>query len=248
MIDVQNISYKIGPKTILKDIKLHIPLGKFTAILGPNGAGKSSLLKCLTGSLMPCVGSILFDGCDLSHYSLQELSRKRAILSQNIQISFPYTVREIVSMGRNPHVMNRETTRDEDIVEEILMQLDAASFMDRIYSTLSGGEQQRVQFARVLAQIWDQDGACLFLDEPTSALDLKYQLNILDLAQKLSEEKNFTIVAILHDLNLAKIYADHIFLLKDGCLFDHLTDKQDISLELVSQLYDIPMSHVARLY
>lgn len=246
MINASSLSFSVGAKNILRDIDITIPHGQVLAILGPNGAGKSTLLKVLTGTLDPDFGLVQMDGKPLSAYSLQTLSKKRAVLSQSTPISFPFSAQEIVMMGRSPHLVDEESHHDCQIVDDILSRLDALKLRDRLFSTLSGGEQQRIQFARVLAQIWDQEKAYLFLDEPTSALDLKQQLTIVDLAKELSQERGFAVCMIVHDLNLARHYADRVLFLKKGRTAAYGPPKDVLDHRVIADTFDIPLPYAMK--
>ncbi|NVK20367.1 MAG: heme ABC transporter ATP-binding protein [Methylocystaceae bacterium] len=246
MIQVQNISYHVGKKHILSQINLSLKQGELLSILGPNGAGKSTLLKIMTGAIPPVEGTVLLHRQKLQDYSILELSKKRAVLSQSSPITFPFCAREIVMMGRSPHLADRESHHDFQIVDEILSRLDAHHLADRLFSTLSGGEQQRIQFARVLAQIWDQKNAYLFLDEPTSALDLKQQLNIVELAKELAQERNYAICMIVHDLNLARHYSDHILFLKEGRVAAYGTPQDVLQTQAIAKTFDIPETYAKK--
>lgn len=246
MIEAQHITYSVGEKEILRDVNLRLSHGEMLAILGPNGAGKSTLLKILTGTLTPDGGQVLIDGQGIDDYFIHQLSKKRAVLSQSAQITFPFTAREIVMMGRSPHLVDRESHDDHRIVDEILTRLDAVELSTRMFSTLSGGEQQRIQFARVLAQIWDQQGAYLFLDEPTSALDLKQQLNIVELARELSQERGYAVCMIVHDLNLARHYADHVMFLKNGRAVVYGTPEGVLQTRAIADTFDIPDAYAMK--
>ncbi|MZR32269.1 heme ABC transporter ATP-binding protein [Sneathiella litorea] len=245
MITAENITYSIGSHRILANICATFNPGRVTAILGPNGAGKSTFLKCLTGALKPDEGSVTVDGRDLHQYSLTELSRRRAVLSQANPISFPFTAHEIVVMGRNPYSLEKTTASNAEIADEALALVDAWHLRDRAFPTLSGGEQQRVQFARVISQIWEQEGASLFLDEPTSALDLKHQHQLLELVQILSTEKNLTVVIVMHDLNLAYYSTDHCYFIKDGGIQGGEDSKDLIKADIISEIFDLPKEYAA---
>ncbi|WP_288902851.1 heme ABC transporter ATP-binding protein [uncultured Sneathiella sp.] len=245
MIDAENIVYSIGGQRILANVYATFKPGEVTAILGPNGAGKSTLLKCLTGDLKPDEGRVLLAGKDLKHFSLTELSRRRAVLSQANPISFPFTAHEIVVMGRNPYSLEKTTASNAEIAEEALNLVDAWHLRDRSYPTLSGGEQQRVQFARVLSQIWGQEGACLFLDEPTSALDLRHQHQLMDLVQKLAVEKKLTVIIVMHDLNLAYHCTDRCFFIREGWIRGGGTSKDLITADTIAEIFDLPMKYAA---
>jgi len=244
MIVAKNVSYNIGKKNLLNDVSASIELGKVTAILGPNGAGKSTLLKCLTGVLKPASGSVSLDNKGLHDYSLTQLSKKRAVLSQSNPISFPFTALEIVMMGRNPYVNNNYGNEDFATALEVLECVDAIHLKDRVFPTLSGGEQQRIQLARVLAQLWEQQNAYLFLDEPTSALDLKHQHQILSLVNKAAAGKNLAVCVIMHDLHLAWRYADQVILMKEGGIFTSGTMQKVLTAKNIEYVFEIPAEFV----
>ena len=216
MIRAEEISFNVDGTRLLDRVSLDLRHGEVTAILGPNGAGKSTLLKCLAGTHVPSSGQVLLDGRDLAAYGLLDLARRRAVLTQSVQVSFPFNVREIVAMGRAPFKGDVDGTQDTDIIRGVLEQVDAWHLRDRIFPTLSGGEQQRVQLARVLAQSWNRRHAHLLLDEPTSALDLKHQHQVLQRVQALAREEGYAVCFVIHDLNLARIYADRAVLLERG--------------------------------
>lgn len=245
MIVAEKISVGIGEKKILKEVDATFETGRMTAILGPNGAGKSTFLKCLTGAIRPMQGSIRIDGREISDYSLDELSRRRAVLSQVASISFPFTAREIVAMGRNPYALSDSLARSSEIVDEALRRVDAWHLRDRSFPTLSGGEQQRVQFARVIAQIWEQEGASLLLDEPTSALDLKHQHQMLDLVAELCRDFRLTVVIIMHDLNLAYHSTDDCYYLKDGRILCGGPSRELVNPRTIAEIFELPEKYAA---
>ncbi len=247
MIRAEHLTYAVGDKTILDDIAISIAPASFTAILGPNGSGKSTLLKCLTGAQKPSNGSVMLEGKPLSDYALSTLARKRAVLSQSTLINFPFTVSEIVMMGRNPYVTGSEMEKDNDVVQAALESVDAWHLKDRVFPTLSGGEQQRVHLARVLAQIWEQENPYLFLDEPTSALDLKHQHLILAFVKALTKT-GAGVVTILHDINLAATYADNIVLLKEGRVFAAGSTADTLSQENIMTVFEVDAEITASLY
>ena len=240
MIAAKNIHYGVSDTQILADVSVLLKPGTVTAILGPNGAGKSSLLKCLSGTLAPCSGDIYFDGVSLQGYSLLDLSRRRGVLSQSTAVNFPFTVLELVMMGRNPFVNNGESKADKQVAQGALESVDAWSLKDRIFPTLSGGEQQRVQLARVLAQIWGQQQACLFLDEPTASLDLKHQHQIFQLIRQFSEDHGLTVCVILHDPQLARRYCDQAILMKGGQVFTSGPIARVLAAENIERVFEIP--------
>ena len=240
MIAAKNINYSVSDTPILDDVSVLLKPGTVTAILGPNGAGKSSLLKCLSGTLAPCNGDVYLDGASLQSYPLLDLSRRRGVLSQTTALNFPFTVLELVMMGRHPYINSRESKDDKQVVQWALESVDAWSLKDRVFPTLSGGEQQRVQLARVLGQVWGQQQACLFLDEPTAALDLKYQHQVFQLIGQLSEDYGLTVCVILHDPQLARRYCDQAILMKQGRIFTSGPIAKVLEPENIEHVYEVP--------
>lgn len=248
MIEVDKLNLSIGNAKVLQEIDIIIRPYKITSILGPNGAGKTSLLKCLSGARIPYTGSIKLNEHLLSDYSLIELAKQRAVLSQSNPVTFPFTTMEIVMMGRNPYLNESNIKTDVEIAEYLLNQVDAYHFKDRLFPTLSGGEQQRVQLARVLAQIWEKKNTVLFLDEPTSALDIRHQHQILQLSKKLVEEKSMTIICILHDLNLTKYYSDNAILMLNGKIHSSGNTNEVLSAKNLEYVYQLPKNIIERFH
>jgi iron complex transport system ATP-binding protein len=248
MIKVKQLNYSVNTVQVLHDINIEISPAKVTSILGPNGAGKTSLLKCLTGTIKNYNGSIQYNDRDIHDYSLSELSKTRAVLSQSNPVNFPFSVMEIVMMGRNPYIHASNSKEDIEIANEALNQVDAFHLKNRIFPTLSGGEQQRVQLARVLVQIWEQDNATLFLDEPTSALDLKHQHQILRLVNKLTTTHSMSVVCILHDLNLATYYTDEAILMLNGEVFESGKTDETLTETNLEQVYQLPKEMIRKFH
>ncbi len=217
MITVKDIWYKSNNTQLLKDISFDVIPGDVLAVLGANGAGKTTLLKCLSKELVPEKGDILFREKELGHWQNKDLAKHRAVLSQHYQVTLPFTVEQIVMMGRYPHFKNHPLPKDLDIVKQSLEFAGILHLQHRNYLTLSGGEQQRAQIARVLSQLWEDesDEKLLILDEPVSALDIQYQHHIMQIVRKLST-RNFAVIAVLHDLNLALQYCSKALLLRNG--------------------------------
>lgn len=239
MLVAENITYRAGKTTLLHEVSAELPYGSVTAILGPNGAGKTTLLSCLAGALRPQQGRVTLDGTPLAEYSLTALAKKRAVLSQSQPIAFPFTVGEVVTMGRNPYQTETTAAEDARIAHAALALLEVETLADRAFSTLSGGEQQRVQLARVLAQLWHQREAHLFLDEPTSALDLKHQHQLLQLARHYARHQHWAVTVILHDPQLAKRYADRVIYLKPGHPPTTGPAETMLTPEYLEQIYEI---------
>lgn len=224
MLEARQITLQRGKTRILDGADLVLRPGEFLAVLGPNGAGKTSLLRILTGEYEPDEGAVLLEGSPLAAASLADLSRRRAVLAQSYDLSFPFKVIEVVTMGRAPWYGMLERPEDWAIARQALELVEMSAFADRPYPSLSGGEKQRVQLARILAQIWRTPGEAgdpgqkaryLFLDEPTSSLDLAHQHSTLALARDLAHQ-GVAVLAILHDLNQAAVYADRVVVMDHG--------------------------------
>jgi iron complex transport system ATP-binding protein len=216
LIEAHGIHYAVGKVALLADVSVSVVPGEVLAVVGPNGAGKSTLRKLLTGDLLPTQGEILMGGRPLGDWTILDRARVRAVLPQDASLSFPFTVNEVVLMGRTPHLRGSESSRDHEIAAAALEAVEAVHLRERLYPTLSGGERQRVHLARVLAQIWEDDGPrYLLLDEPTANLDLAHQHVTLRVMRRFANEGVGAMV-ILHDLNLAAQYADRVVMLKAG--------------------------------
>lgn len=241
MIQLEDVHFKIGKNQILEAINHQFERNQIHMILGANGAGKTSLLKIIAGLNQKFMGSVWFEGKSLDTYSPSQLAKKRAVLSQHINFAFPLSVEEIVTMGRYPYFNGKPRKSDLQIIDEIIHFFDLASFRNRQYHTLSGGEQQRVQFARVICQLWDttEVSKVLLLDEPLTYLDIGNQHSFLKKMQQLVNEHNFTIIGIIHDLSLALRYANQIVMMKNGKIIASGETKATISTELIASTYEI---------
>ena len=215
MLKVESVSYQIQNRVLLKGVTFSLRQGELLAVVGANGAGKSTLISLINGENQPSEGKILLNNKPVNTYKPQELARKRATLSQHNNINLAFSVEEIVMMGRYPHFKGDPGKADHVAVEEAMKISGIEDMAERSFLTMSGGEQQRVQLARVLAQLWDCPGGLLLLDEPVSGLDLLYQQQTLAIAKAFAKQ-GFMVVAVLHDLNLAAQYADRILMMKDG--------------------------------
>ncbi|TZF85958.1 heme ABC transporter ATP-binding protein (plasmid) [Pedobacter sp. BS3] len=238
MIIVDNISYRVGKNNLLKNVGFRIHEGEMLVIIGANGAGKSTLLKLLCGDQRPHSGSIMINDSPLSQLSSAQLAAIRAVLSQHNTLSISFTVRELVMMGRYPHYELRPRPIDYEIADAVMAETGIAAFAERDYGTLSGGEQQRVQLARVIAQIYDVPDSYLFLDEPVNGLDLLYQQRILNTARLLAN-KGHGVVCVLHDINLAARFADKILILKKGEMIAYGLPSEVITCENIHQAFGI---------
>ncbi|MBB3451926.1 iron complex transport system ATP-binding protein [Rhizobium sp. BK313] len=237
MIDVLNLSVRLAGKTVVHDASFTAKAGALTAICGPNGSGKTTIMKAVSGELA-YQGSVRLNEAEIGNLHAWKLAEMRGVLPQASAISFPFTVREIVRMGLTTG-RNRHPKQADRIAAEALSSVDLAGFEGRFYQELSGGEQQRVQLARVLCQISEPtiDGkpCWLLLDEPVSSLDISHQLTIMTLARQFCQ-RGGGVIAVMHDLNLTALFADQMVLLKNGRLqaagpvADVLTDRhlQDV--------------------
>lgn len=238
-IETKDLVFLYDERVILNDINLKITKGSIITMIGPNGSGKSTLLKNLASTLMPKVGTVLLDNRELKSYPLKELAREVAVVPQNTNIEYDFTVHEIVLMGRNPYVgrFKQETFKDIAVVKEAMERTNTWHLRDRSINQLSGGESQRVVIARALAQ----EPQILLLDEPTAALDMHHQIEILDLLKVLNEEKGVTIIMALHDINLAARYSKEILLLHKGTKITMGSPDQVITKENLQKAYSIDM-------
>lgn len=215
MLKVESVSYEIKKRLLVRDVTLTIRPGEVVALLGANGAGKSTLLRMISGERKPSKGRIHFFGKSLYDYTPEELAMMRATLSQRNTVNMDFLCHEIVMMGRYPYHRNNPSKKDEQIVEETMEACGVTELSERSYMQLSGGEQQRVQLARILAQLWDRGGGLIILDEPVANLDILYQQQTLAIVRALAR-KGYMAIAALHEINLAAQYADRILMMKNG--------------------------------
>lgn len=219
MLNAVDLHFTRQGNAILRGVDLTLEPAEVTALIGPNGAGKSTLLHLLSGALTPDGGRVTLDGRPLADWPRADLARRRAVLPQSLELTFPFRVLEVVLMGRSAYNGRSSLAHDLDVAAAALEEVDAAHLAERIYPTLSGGERQRVQLARVMAQIWPEAGdhrpGILLLDEPTNNLDLTHQHRLLAFARRLAEG-GVGVLAVLHDPNLAALYADRLVLLAEG--------------------------------
>lgn len=248
MIEVSGLSVDIGHRPILKNVSFSAAAGAITAVIGPNGSGKSTLMKALCRDYA-YEGAVSVDGRDLSRMSLVEAATLRAVLPQSSALPFPFTVREVVALGLTAGRPGVSIAGLRRLPDEALSRVDLDGFAGRFYGELSGGEQQRVQLARVLCQVWvpvlEGVPRYLFLDEPVSSLDIKHQLMIMDVARRFADEGG-GVIAILHDLNLAAMYADAILAIRMGRVAGFGTPAEVLTDALISEVFDCPM-RVGRL-
>ena len=246
MLTATNLTFRVGNKALVSDVSLSFAPGKLHLIIGPNGAGKSTLIKILARLLRPHGGGVNYDGMDVSQTSEAELAKRRAVLSQAVEVAFPLSAREVVMMGRYPHFGGRPGPADEKIVDDVMVQFDVTEFTDRNYQTLSGGERQRVNFARVLAQLWRETASApdsvsryLFLDEPLTFLDIRHQIEFMNKIKELAMAPDVVIVGVVHDLNLAARFADYIVVLNQAQLVSNGPPAEVLTAERIKNVFGV---------
>jgi iron complex transport system ATP-binding protein len=237
-LTINKLSFNYASKQVLKDIELEVELGEMLSIVGPNGSGKSTLLKCMNRILKTQQNTVLVDGIDTSKINLKELSKLMGYVPQTATNTFPFTVFDVVLMGRKPYIHWSISQRDNEIVAEMLDYLGIGDLAMRCYNELSGGEQQKVIIARALAQ----QPELLLLDEPTSSLDIKHQLDILCMLRGLAQTKERSVIVTMHDLNLASRFSDRMLMLKKGCIYSVGTPQEVITQENIESVYGIKAS------
>ncbi len=248
MLVAKNIVYKVGQKPLLDDVSIEFQPGKLNLIIGPNGAGKSTLVKVLCNQLQPQGGTVYYGEKPVSSIPVLQAARIRSVLSQNIELAFSLKVSEVVMMGRYPHFGGSPGDKDVLACEEAMRFFEVWEMRERNYLTLSGGEKQRVHFARVVAQIWyplPESTRYLVLDEPLTFLDVYYQFSFMHKLMELRQQQDIVIVGVVHDLNLAAKFADHIVLLHNAKVLakgnrDEVMTKENISkaYQLAPIIYD----------
>ena len=232
-VSAKEIGIQLGNRKILGGVPINAETKEFIGIIGPNGSGKSTLLKCIYRILKPENGKIYISNKELSKMSYTESGKKMAVVSQQNHYNFDFIVKDVVLMGRSPHkkLMERDNEDDFKIVDEALKMVDMKEYAYRQFSTLSGGEQQRIILARALAQQTD----ILILDELTNHLDINYQLQLLNTVSSLDK----TVVAAFHDLNIAAMFCDRIFAMKDGAIVEEGKVEDVITQEIIKKIYNV---------
>jgi len=224
-------------RTVLDNVSLAIPTGGLVGILGPNGSGKTTLLRLLSGTRRPTRGRVLLEERPLDRYPRRDVARRIAVVPQETELAFEYSVLEMVLMGRHPHLglFEVEGPADLAIARDMLSATGTASLEERRFSTLSGGEKQRVVIAAALTQASE----VLLLDEPTASLDLAYQLEVAALLTDLNRSRGVTIAVSTHDLNLAAAVCEQLVMLKAGRVLAHGPTRDVLTPENIRALYDV---------
>ncbi|MFZ5451821.1 MAG: ABC transporter ATP-binding protein [Thermodesulfobacteriota bacterium] len=232
---IEHLQVSFGPRPVLQDLSLEVAEGAFFIIIGPNSAGKTTLLKTMAGSVKPQQGRVEVWGAAVDRYAKRDLARLVAVVPQRVPTDIPFTVQEVVLMGRSPHIgwLGLEKPMDLELAAEAMKTTDITHLARRPLQQLSGGELQRVIIARALCQ----QPRLLLLDEPTAALDPAHQVNIMDLMARLKEDRGLTIVMVSHDLNLAAMYGDQLLLLKEGRRISSGSPKEVLTYEQLERAY-----------
>jgi iron complex transport system ATP-binding protein len=241
LITASGVSLSIGQATLLRQVDLSLRGGEMVAIVGPNGAGKSTLLRLLSADLRPTHGSVVLKGRSIDTWSPADLAMQRSMLSQHVTVSFPFTVEEVVRMGGG----NRPLTAIQELIDDAIAEVGLDAFRHRELPTMSGGEQQRAHFARILVQLACGEAACgpgvLMLDEPTSSLDLRHQIALVE-TSKLRARNGTAVIAVLHDLNLAIRFADRIVVMCDGAIAAEGTPQETITSDVLRRVFHIDVT------
>lgn len=219
MLSATNVSFLANGRALVDSITASFEPGRLHLIVGANGAGKSTLIKLLSRLMRPHTGTVEYGGHDIGAWSERQLALRRAVLSQAVEVAFSMPVRELVMMGRYPHFGARPGANDLQVCEEVMRFFEVEAMADRSYGTLSGGEKQRVQFARVLAQIWhplENSARYLFLDEPLTFLDIRHQIDFMNKVRSFASQPDVVAVGVVHDLSLAARFSDRLLLLHEG--------------------------------
>jgi iron complex transport system ATP-binding protein len=238
-----DFKYPRAPVPAVHDLTWRVEASSVHAVIGPNGSGKSTLLRLLLGALRPSAGRVVFAGEEVRRWPRRELARRIGVVAQAEEIQFPITVRELVAMGRYPHLgpWRRAGREDEAAIERALQRCEVADLAHRSVATLSGGERQRARLARALAQ----EPATLVLDEPTASLDIAHEMTMFELLAALASGDGATIVVVTHHLNLAARYADRLLLLDGGRAVADGPPRDVLTRDLIERTYDWPVNVVA---
>lgn len=234
-LQIRKVSFSYTDGLVLHDINLSIEAGETVGLLGPNGSGKTTLLKLASGVLRPTQGEILLEGLSLNRLSRRKIAQRVAVVPQQFYIPFAFTVGEIVLLGRTPFIkaFSGEKERDRQVARRIMELTGISQLERRAFNELSGGERQKAILALALAQ----EPKLLLLDEPTAHLDINHQIEILELVNGLNREQGVTVVAAMHDLNLAALYFDRLVLLKEGAIFADGPPSDVLTEDIIKEVF-----------
>ena len=239
-LEMTGVTVRYDDFCALDSVDLTLHAGEIVAVVGPNGAGKSTMLGVLAGDITPNEGEIKIDGAPIGSWSHRELAWRRAVLLQRVNLSFPFTVTEVVRMGRGPWAATDAEDDDDMVVADAMVATDVLHLADRVYTTLSGGEQARVAFARVLAQ----QTQVLLLDEPTAALDVRHQEQVLVTARARADQAGAAVAIVMHDLAAAAAYADRVVVLAEGRVRASGKPEAVFTPELLTDVWEYPIDVV----
>ena len=236
MIEINNVCFSFEQE-VLKNININIERGKFYTILGPNGSGKTTLLRILSKSLHMEKGEIFIDEVDLTQIKPNLLAKEIAVVPQSTEIEFDFSVQDIVLMGRTPHISRfcSESEKDVEIAMTAMKRTNTWELRNKSINALSGGEKQRVVVARAITQ----ETGIILLDEPISHLDIHHQIEIMNQLKQLNKNKNITIIAVLHDLNIAAAYCDHMILMHDRGVYKNGTPEEVLTEDIIKKVYGL---------
>ncbi len=236
MIQIENITKKYGGKIAVNDISLDLPKGKVISMIGPNGSGKSTLLGVMSRTLTSDRGEVRINGMNLNDWKNDDLAKHLAIMKQSEHISVRITVYDLVCFGRFPYSKGRLSKEDKSIIEEAIEYMDLEEIRESYIDELSGGQRQRAY----IASIYAQDTEYILLDEPLNNLDIKYASNMLKLLRQLAVDKEKTIIIVIHDINFASAFSDHIVLIKDGVVASSGSVDEIMQPDILESIYGMP--------
>lgn len=231
-----NLFKKYGNKNVVENVSLDIPKGKVTSFIGPNGAGKSTVLGMITRLIAKDAGEVSLEGKKLEEWKSNELAKKLAILKQTNHMVLKLTIKELVGFGRFPHSQGRLTAEDEKYIKEAIDYMELTDIQDKYLDELSGGQRQRAYIAMVIAQ----DTEYVLLDEPLNNLDMRHSVKMMQVIRRLSEELGKTVIIVMHDINFASCYSDHIIAFKDGHVAKAGPAEEIIKQEVLEEIYEMP--------
>lgn len=238
MVDIKQVTKRYGTKEVIKDVSVNVEKGTITSFIGPNGAGKSTLLSMVSRLILKDEGEIRIDGVDITKKKSRDLAKKISILKQSNNVNLRLTVRELVSFGRFPYSQGKLTKEDWAHVNEAIEYMELQEIEDRYLDELSGGQRQRAYIAMVIAQ----DTEYILLDEPLNNLDMKHSVQIMKTLRRLVDELGKTVLLVIHDINFASVYSDHIIALKNGRIIKQGKTDEIINREVLREIYDMDMT------
>ena len=236
-LSLKQVAFSYGEKNVLDQVSIQLEMGLFYGILGPNGSGKTTLLDLLAGHRKPSTGTVHFCDRQISDYPRKQLATEMALVPQNFYVNFPFRVSEIVMMGRYPHMPRfaAPSAEDRQIVARVMSETQITEYADRFVTELSGGEKQRVVFARALAQ----DTKLLLLDEATSSMDIHHAIQMMNLVSTRVRSESLTAVAVMQDINLAAMYCQHLIFMKRGSIDCHGPTEQVLQPDTLRRVYEV---------